>query len=359
MKVIAYLTEPASYTLDLVRCVHLPNNINYSFLFDTSFTKPQSKSAVKDFTFLSRLSISKRFKCLKSDYNQYDAIIFNGYDSVSFLLLWIIHILSNAKKPIAIESDTPLKIPSNPIKRVIKKWYLNYLFSNSYLHGLAGGNKSQMKLFSHYGMPSNRIYFLPMVVDVNRFKYQPSRNRAKVFTFLYVGRFIPLKQIDYIIDEFLLQYNDSNEVQLVLIGDGETFKDTHAKYSKYKNVIFKGSLFEDDLKKEFELAHVLVLASNNENWGLVLNEAMSAAIPVLSNQGIGGNYDLIEEKNTGLIFNSKHQGDLSQKMKTIYEDESLYNQYSKNAFVLMHEYWNFELYAKQLKLALTKMINEK
>jgi len=46
-------------------------------------------------------------------------------------------------------------------------------------------------------------------------------------------------------------------------------------------------------------------------------------------------------------------------MNTIYEDKDLYEMYSKNAYDLMHNYWNFNLYANQLKLAISKMTNEK
>jgi glycosyltransferase involved in cell wall biosynthesis len=359
MKVIAFLTEPASYTIDLVKNVHIPNQISYKYLFNLSYTRPNSNEIYSDDLFLNKLSLIKQFKVIRNDYRTNDAIIFNGYDSISFLFLWLVHVFSKHKKPIAIESDTPLKIPSNFFKRLVKKWYLSHLFKNPYLHGLAGGNNSQKKLFSYYGMSSERIHFLPMVVDVNQFKYPPLRERHEKFTFLYVGRFIPLKQIECIIDEFLIKFRNDSSVQLVLVGDGESYAGISENYSNLENVIFKGRLSAKTLQKEFELANVLVLASNNENWGLVINEAMSAAIPILSNVGIGANYDLIEDKDTGLIFDSSVEGALANKMDIIYKNKELYQVCSKNAYSLMHEYWNFKLYSKQLKLALSKMVNEK
>lgn len=359
MKVIAFLTEPASYTIDLVKNVHIPNHISYKFLFDLSYTRLESNLINNDDLFLNKIPIVSRFQTIREDYINHDAIVFNGYDSVSFLLLWLVHIFSKNKKPIAIESDTPLKIPANFFKRIVKRLYLNYLFKNPYLHGLAGGNKSQKQLFSHYGMSFERIHFLPMVVDVNQFNYLPQRKRHTKFSFLFVGRFIPLKQIECIIDEFLLKFKNDSSVQLILVGDGDRYSNIFENYSKFENVIFKGRLSGKALQKEFELAHVLVLGSNNENWGLVINEAMSAAIPVLSNIGIGANHDLIDDKDTGLTFDASIEGDLANKMNIIYKNKDLYQVCSKNAYSLMHEYWNFNLYSKQLKLALSKMINEK
>ena len=359
MKVIVFLTEPASYTIDLVNMVYLTNNITYKFLYTSSYSKPDTSEQFDDNLFLDKLSIISRFKALKKDYNENDVVIFSGYNSFSFLLLWIVHTFSKFKKPISIISDTPLKIPSNLFKRIAKKWYLNYLFKNSYLNGMAGGNESQKELFRYYGMSSKRIHFLPMVVDANQFKFPPSRQRNEVFTFLFVGRFIPLKQIDVIIEEFLMKFEKDTSVQLILVGDGPKYTSIYENYSKYTNVLFKGRLTAIDLKQEFELAHVFVLASNNENWGLVINEAMSASLAVLSNIGIGANYDLIKDKNTGLIFDASKKGDLANKMQILYRNKEQYQVLTKNAYSLMHEYWNFNLYSKQFNLAISKMLNHK
>ena len=50
-------------------------------------------------------------------------------------------------------------------------------------------------------MSEEKIHFLPMVVDANQFKFN-SLEKEMIFTYLYVGRFIKLKQIEIIIDEF-------------------------------------------------------------------------------------------------------------------------------------------------------------
>ena len=359
MKVIVFLTEPASYTIDLAKMVYLPNDINYKFLYTSSYSKPKTSEHFDDNLFLDKLSIISRFITLKKDYNENDVVLFSGYTSISFLLLWIIHVFSKHKKPIFIISDTPLKIPSNPFKRIAKKWYLNYLFKNPYLNGLAGGNDTQKKLFRYYGMSSERIHFLPMVVDVNQFKFSPLRKRNEVFTFLFVGRFIPLKQIEVIIEEFLMKFEKDTSVQLILVGDGPRYTSIYENYSKYTNVLFKGRLTAMDLKREFELAHVFVLASNNENWGLVINEAMSASLAVLSNLGIGANYDLIQDKDTGLIFDASKKGDLANKMQILCKNKEHFQVLTKNAYSLMHKYWNFNLYSKQLNLVLSQILEQK
>ena len=154
-----------------------------------------------------------------------------------------------------------------------------------------------------------------------------------------------------------MKFEKNSSVQLILVGDGPRFIIDYKKYSKYTNILFKGRLTAMDLKREFEFAHVLVLASNNENWGLVINEALSASLAVLSNLGIGANYDLIENKDTGLIFDAEKKGDLANKMQFLYDNKGHYQVFTKNAYSLMHNYWNFNLYSKQLNLALSKIYN--
>ena len=63
MKVIAFLTEPASYTIDLVEKVFLPNQISYKFLLNSSYTKKESD----EISSLNDLSILNRFKTIKNE----------------------------------------------------------------------------------------------------------------------------------------------------------------------------------------------------------------------------------------------------------------------------------------------------
>ena len=178
--------------------------------------------------------------------------------------------------------------------------------------------------FRYYGMSSDRIHFLPMVIDVDEFKFSSTRKRNSAFSFLYVGRLLKWKQIEHLIEEFLSKYNNNPSVQLVLVGDGECYDDIHNKYSNFNNILFRGRLTSSKLKKEYQLAHVFVLAAYNENWGLVINEAMSASLAVLSNKGIGANYDLINDKVTGLIFDASIKGDLANKMQILYRNKEQY-----------------------------------
>ena len=46
-------------------------------------------------------------------------------------------------------------------------------------------------------------------------------------------------------------------------------------------------------------------------------------------------------------------------MVRIYNEKNQYFDFSKNAYNLMHNYWNYDLYKSQLIFALKKITNEK
>lgn len=348
-KITTYFVEPARYTLDLIENVHKKSGFKYRFLFSKSLASKKIIKGIKQNGFLEQLRI------LKNDFYSNDLIIFNGFYNRELWFLFLLCLLSKKKVFLGLESDTMLKpLNKNPLIEIVKKTALSILFNNSYVYGFPGGFGSHVELFKKYGMAQERIVTLPMVI--NNSKFIPNSRKNKPFTFLFVGRFVKLKNIELIIESFL-NLNLENTL-LNLVGEGEVKKQLEIKYkSKNKKVNFLGSKYDDELKDEYQKSNCLILASKSEQWGFVINEAMASGLPVISSRFVGANYDLIEGKGTGLIFDPEKEGDLIQKMQEMYCDTIQYEKFSENAYNFMHNYWNYDLYKKQLLLSIEKMKN--
>ena len=130
--------------------------------------------------------------------------------------------------------------------------------------------------------------------------------------FMYVGRFIALKNINRIIEAFSRLDQQANV--LVLIGGGEeetNIRDTSERFGVYP--IFTGWLEGDDLYAWYNVADYFVLASYQEAFGAVTNEALLAGCySIISNRA--GSHCLIEEGVNGFTFNPMDVDDLEQKM---------------------------------------------
>ena len=200
-------------------------------------------------------------------------------------------------------------------------------------------------------MRDDKIVTLPMVIDNSKFQKKEDNS---IFTFLFVGRFIEIKNINLILESFLKLPQE--KIQFKLVGHGYLFDELSSQYNK-PNILFLGKQYGCDLVNSYKSADCLILASKSDQWGLVLNEAMASGLPVISSKFVGANYDLIEKKNTGLIFDPEKEGDLTTKMLAMYQNKTQYEQFSNNAYNLMHNYWNYDLYKKQLLSVVEKIKN--
>ena len=339
MKVFSFFTEPASYTLDLVDNVYDKMSIDYCFL--NSHSKAYKNFSDRNNIFLDQMRIADRIKYLLYVIRKYDIIIFNSYNTLAFIFIFLINVFSFKKKYIAIESDTQLLIPKIYIKRLLKHFYLSIVFQNNHIFGLAGGNYSHKDLFRNYGMKEDRIFLMPMMVDNSKF-YVEKKNFSKPFIFLFVGRLLDTKNVDKLCQQFISLFSNK-KAKIIIVGDGVNLEKYKKIYSN-KNIIFTGSVFSEELIDIYKNASVFTFPSSLDAWGLVVNEALSAGLPVIARKEVGACSDLIDGKKTGFIV--EDMKDFGQMMLTLFNDSELLKNYSKNASDLMKNNWNYNLYAQ-------------
>jgi glycosyltransferase involved in cell wall biosynthesis len=347
MKVFCFFVEPASYTLDLALNIYDKNKIDYCFIKSNTLVHSSDKSE-KDF--LDIKSWFAKFTYVLNCFKEHDFIIVNGYNNYPFVLTFLFNIFAWNKRYIATDSDTQLVIPNNPLKRFIKWVYLSVIFQNKYVLGFAGGNNSHKELFRCYGMIEDRIFLMPMVVDNSKF-YVDKEKIPKPFTFLFVGRLVSYKNVEHLIQQFNIYFSDKDAI-LKIVGGGEQGEYLIDKYASEK-VIFMGKKFNQELIAEYLSASCFVCPSLFEPWGLVVNEALSAGLPVIANDEVGACFDLIKDKETGFIAADIEE--FGQMMLTLFNDAELLKRYSKNASDLMKNKWNYDLYNNCLNKAIKKV----
>ncbi len=133
--------------------------------------------------------------------------------------------------------------------------------------------------------------------------------------FLFVGRLVALKNVDSIIRAFS-KLNQKEHV-LVIIGDGnEKERLRQLSFTVNANVIFTGRLEGDTLNAWYNIANIFILASYQEPFGAVTNEALLAGCySIVSNKA--GSACLIKEHVNGYTFNPMDENELYQKMQKV------------------------------------------
>lgn len=342
-KVFAILHEPASYTVARNRAVYDKMGIRYCYINSSSLAKANYRATEE---ILMEMTFRRRFIKLKNILKDNDIIIMNGYTGGIFLMLFFLNLFY--KKTIGIDSDTQLNIPAKFIKKLVKSIYLRTIFSNKRIYGLPGGTGSHTDLFRHYGMRANHIFLMPMMVDNSYFCSQPREN-LNPFIFLFVGRIIGIKNIETLIIAFLNIFDRDKNVTLRIVGEGEDLPYLKDKYRTKSNICFAGAKFAEELQKEYNNAHTLVLPSSHEPWGLVVNEAMAAGLPVIVSDKVGAGWDLVNGHNTGFIFRHSDTKELQEAMRQLANDKNTYTKYANNAYHRLNNEWNYDLYRECLE----------
>jgi len=159
------------------------------------------------------------------------------------------------------------------------------------------------------GIDKGKIKLLPLGVDVKDFAFKP-RTTNEPFRILFVGGIGQRKGIKYLLEAYQRIRNPGTE--LVLVGPMGKSAKPLARY----NAIFKylGRLDQRDVVKEMYKAHVLVLPSVFEGFGLVIPEAMATGMPVIaSTHSVGP--EIIRDGRDGFILAPDDVDGLAKKLE--------------------------------------------
>lgn len=159
-----------------------------------------------------------------------------------------------------------------------------------------------------------------------------------------VGRFIPLKQFDILIracSKF------DNTISLVLVGGGVELD--HYKQIcndlEMSNVIFRDFMNKEILFDYYKLADLLVHPTSSDVWGLVINEAMANALPVITTKMCIAGRVLVEDRKNGYLLEECNEDILFQRINDILSDDFLSTEMSLESLRRI-KWYTFENMAK-------------
>jgi phosphatidylinositol alpha-1,6-mannosyltransferase len=153
---------------------------------------------------------------------------------------------------------------------------------------------------------------------------------AQPFTVLYVGRLVERKGVRYLL-EALAAMAPSIEARAVIIGDGPERPALEAlarELGVIERVEFRGWVSPAELHRAYESASAFALPAvvdrrgDTEGLGMVLLEAMTYEIPVVSTP-LGGIPDIVEPNRTGMLVPPNDALALAAALTTLATDAAL------------------------------------
>jgi glycosyltransferase involved in cell wall biosynthesis len=157
----------------------------------------------------------------------------------------------------------------------------------------------------------------PNAIDAHVFdRAAVDRTGRQTCTFLYVGRLDPEKGVDTLLEAFA-----DVDGELVLVGSGRD--EARLRALAPAGVRFAGALDRDGVVEEYARADVLVLPSQSEPWGMVLNEGAQAGLPLIATEEAGAGRDLVEEGANGFRVAAGDVAALRRALAQLADDAEL------------------------------------
>ncbi len=138
--------------------------------------------------------------------------------------------------------------------------------------------------------------------------------------FLTSSRFIPRKNLDVLIRAYrIYRKQEKSPWRLVLLGDGPERQNLERmiRAKSIEGVTLAGFHQAGELPAYYGLAGVFVHPPRIEQWGLVVNEAMAAGLPVLVSARAGCAADLVRDGENGYRFNPDEPEELARLLSHV------------------------------------------
>jgi len=187
------------------------------------------------------------------------------------------------------------------------------------------------------GAREEQLFFCPYSVDVARLRDAAmNRSGAKLMlrerfgipedrvVVLFAGKLMARKH-----PEAVLECGDllplRERAHLLFVGSGpmeQQLRETASQRS-LPNVTFAGFVNQQQLPRLYAASDVFAMPSENETWGLALNEAMAAGVSPVASDDVGAAADLIEQGHTGFVFPSRDWREMQKYIVRLVTDAGL------------------------------------
>ncbi len=194
------------------------------------------------------------------------------------------------------------------------------------------------------GAPPDRVYLTPYSVDIDRFRPLSPGEKEKLRSVLglpsgiiclFVGALIPRKGVDVLLEGFRKAARNWPDAHLVILGEGPLGEILTRKVSSdpvlTDRVHMLGHRSYEALPDYYGMSDVFVFPTRDDIWGMVLNEAMSSGLPVISSDHARGAWDLIEDGISVFTFPSGDAAALSVILESLLKNADLREEVGRQA----------------------------
>lgn len=325
----------------------IPLTKGYSFEFLPSIGNNKTVSFWRPFSY-------GIYKILSA--GNYDFVWLHGY---ARFLHWRIIIVAKILgiKVLIRDEATLISAKRGLVKKFLKKIFFYLLKKN--VDGFLSIGSMNSAYYYEYGVQKEKIFMVPYAVDNAFFLHKWKNNEQKINSIkeglgldpnrkiiLFSSKLINRKRPEDLLKAYIELISTENNPRpyLLFVGDGELAGNLKSKVKMaglLGDVIFLGFINQNHLPDFYSICDVFVLPSEFEPWGLVINEAMNFAKPIITTNQVGAYRDLIEDGVNGYIYKVGDIIALKNHLKAILSDDKLRVSFGQESFKKIRK-WSYE-----------------
>jgi 1,2-diacylglycerol 3-alpha-glucosyltransferase len=256
-----------------------------------------------------------------------DCIALCGYHRLENLMVLAWAKLTGRSTVLMCESkfdDKPRFVLRESVKRQLVKQFDGYLVGGaSHRQYMLSLGAIPDRVFEGYDAVDNHLFATAAVDAHQNAKLLRAQWELPDRYFMVTCRFVGKKNLMMLLKAYQIyrQISDSNWSLVICGGGALEAKLRHLiKAEQIPDVVFPGFHKGKELGMYYGLASCFIHASIQEQWGLVVNEAMAAGLPVLVSRTCGCVSSLVQEGVNGFTFNPNQPGELARLMEQVTQD---------------------------------------
>lgn len=185
-----------------------------------------------------------------------------------------------------------------------------------------------------YGADPGRVTIIPCGVNTRRFRALDRKRARRAlglqgrWTALFVGRMDPLKGLDLLLYAAHRLLGRIPDLQVVVVGGDAVPESEEARVRQLSvdlgladRVRFVGAVPQAALPQYYSAAHVCVVPSYYESFGLVAVEALACGTPVVAAR-VGGLPKVVKHGLNGLLVSERSAVAFAEAIASLYEDDA-------------------------------------
>ena len=212
--------------------------------------------------------------------------------------------------------------------------------------------KDLILLKKRHFLSSERNYYIPNGIDVNKFKNDTNIEK-KYITF--VGRLSNIKGIDIFIDFAKKLYRKDNSLNFLIVGSGpllnlvkEAQKKIPIKYYPYYPY--------NKIENIYNKSKIIVLSSRFEGLPTTLLESLACETPIIANN-VGGISEILKNNENGLLFQNLNNESAIKKILEILHDNNKLTKFGKKGRELIEKNFAWDIITDKIANVYYDLIN--